>query len=302
MDDTETLFDNEDSKGICASILKTLLDQRSKRVKRGFYWENQIAFVYNSEKIEGSLLTEEQTRAIFETGTIKSGKPVPIDNVFETRNHFRMFDLMLDTIDEPLTADLIKRLHYALKRSDGAGEWKTLPNGVDGITTTPPNQVEEAISRLLTAYSNRSTTGYEEIAAFHVLYERIHPFLDGNGRTGRAIMFRECLVNGLVPFIVIDAEKPTYYQALRTFDHDEGAAFVRFAERMAELYLEEFTSLIPSNLLLPSMEAYVKSPSFDALNTSYFERKNPNDIVAAAIDISNRAGAKDQDSSHGLNH
>lgn len=208
------------ARQICAIVRHLLLSQRKDRVKRGFYWENQIAFAFNSEKIEGSMLTEEQTRSIFETGTIASGSPVPVDSVVEMRNHFRMFDLMLDTIDEPLTADLIKRFHGTLKEEEGAGEWKTIPNGVGGITTIAPADVDGAIGRLFEAYGKRARTTYRDIVGFHVLYERIHPFLDGNGRTGRIIMFRECLRNGLVPFIVLDAEKAEYYRAIRTFEDD----------------------------------------------------------------------------------
>lgn len=259
------------ARQVCDIVRFLLLSQRKDRVKCGLYWENQIAFAFNSEKIEGSMLTEEQTRSIFETGTIASGSPVPVDSVVEMRNHFRMFDLMLDTIDEPLTADLIKRFHGMLKEGEGAGEWKTIPNGVGGITTTAPADVGGAIARLLEAYGKHTRTTYRDIVGFHVFYERIHPFLDGNGRTGRMIMFRECLRGGLVPFIVLDAEKAEYYRVIRMFEDDGGERFVRFAERMAELYLEEFSSLIPQNLLLPPLEEYVKHPSFDESDLSFFE-------------------------------
>lgn len=124
------------ARQVCDIVRFLLLSQRKDRVKRGFYWENQIAFAFNSEKIEGSMLTEEQTRSIFETGTIASGSSVPVDSVVEMRNHFPMLDLMLDTIDEPLTADLIKRFHGTLKEEEGAGEWKTVPNGVGA---SPPS-------------------------------------------------------------------------------------------------------------------------------------------------------------------
>lgn len=118
------------ARQICAIVRHLLLSQRKDRVKRGFCWENQIAFAFNLEKIESSMLTEEQTRSIFETEAIASGSPVPVDSVVEMRNRFRMFDLMLDTIDEPLTADLIKCFHGTLKEGEGTGEWKTIPNGV----------------------------------------------------------------------------------------------------------------------------------------------------------------------------
>lgn len=266
-----TRMTEDTAQQVCDSVLQTLLAQRKDRIKRGFYWENQIAFAFNSEKIEGGMLTEEQTRSIFETGTIVAGSPVPVDSVVEMRNHFRMFDLMLDTIGEPLTAGLIKRFHGVLREGEGAGEWKTVPNGVGGITTTAPADVGGAIERLLEAYGKRTRTTYRDIVGFHVFYERIHPFLDGNGRTGRIIMFRECLRGGLVPFIVLDTEKSEYYRAIRTFEDDGGERFVRFAEHMAELYLEEFSSLIPQNLLLPPLEEYVKHPSFDERDLSFFE-------------------------------
>ena len=260
------------ARQICAIVRHLLLSQRKDRVKRGFYWENQIAFAFNSEKIEGSMLTEEQTRSIFETGTIASGSPVPVDSVVEMRNHFRMFDLMLDTIDEPLTADLIKRFHGTLKEEEGAGEWKTIPNVVGGITTIAPADVDGAIGRLLEAYGKRTRITYRDIVGFRVFYERIHPFLDGNGRTGRIIMFRECLRNGLVPFIVLDAEKTEYYRAIRTFEDDGGERFVRFVEHMTQLYLEEFSSLIPQNHLLPPLEEYIKHPSFDESDLRFSSR------------------------------
>ena len=125
--------------------------------------------------------------------------------------------------------------------------------------------------RLLEAYGKCTRTTYRDIVGFHVFYERIHPFLDGNGRTGRMIMFRECLRGGLVPFIVLDAEKAEYYCAIRTFEDDGGERFVCFAEHMAKLYLEEFSFLIPQNLLLPPLEEYVKHPSFDESDLSFFE-------------------------------
>ena len=125
--------------------------------------------------------------------------------------------------------------------------------------------------RLLEAYGKRTRITYRDIVGFRVFYERIHPFLDGNGRPGRMIMFRECLRGGLVPFIVLDAEKAEYYRAIRTFEDDGGELFVRFAEHMAELYLEEYSSLIPQNLLLPPLEEYVKHPSFDESDLSFFQ-------------------------------
>ena len=124
--------------------------------------------------------------------------------------------------------------------------------------------------RLLEAYGKRTRITYRDIVGFRVFYERIHPFLDGNGRTGRMTMFRECLRGGLVPFIVLDAEKAECYRAICTFEDDGGERLVRFAEHMAELYLEEYSSLIPQNLLLPPLKEYVKHPSFDESDLSFF--------------------------------
>lgn len=139
------------------------------------------------------------------------------------------------------------------------------------IATTASVDVDGAITRLLEACGKRTCITYRDIDGFHVFYERILAFLDGNGRMGRIIMFRECLRNGLVPFAVLDAEKAEYYRAIRTFEDGGGERFVRFAEHMAQLYLEEFSSLIPQNLLLPPLEEYVKHPSFDESDLSFFE-------------------------------
>lgn len=258
---------------LCAAILETLLDQRKHKVERGFYWENQIAFAYNSQKIEGSVLTPDQTRAIFETGTI-GGDYVPISDVAETANHFRLFDYMLDTLDEPLTKELIKQYHAILK--DGTadarnknfvvGGWKTLPNAVGGHIGTPPADVEYEMTRLLDAYSGMtSEMQYRHIAFFHVAFERIHPFQDGNGRVGRMIAFRECLKNDLVPFIVLDEHKARYYEGLSKFD-ERPQLLNGFFSEMRSLYLMEFTALIPEHLLLPRYkERYVqKVPDFAA--------------------------------------
>lgn len=185
--------------------------------------------------------------------------------------------------------------------ADEAGEWKSVPNGGGGITTTAPADVGKAISRLLEAYGSRSATTYRDVVGFHVFYERIHPFLDGNGRTGRMIMFRECLRNGLVPFIVLDAEKEEYYRSIMAFENDDGDRFVQFAERMADLYLDEFSSLIPQNLLLPPLEARIKEPSFSESDLDGFFSPSPRDHWDAATAAAGRpaSGGIRQEPDHG---
>ena len=255
------------------AILATLLDQRKSRIERGFYWENQIAFAYNSEKMEGNPLTKDQTRSIFETHTI-TGRAVPSDYIAETENHFRLFDFMLETLECPLDKILLLDYHRILKvgtRDDldnldfVVGGWKTIPNAVAGVQTTPPAEVEGEIDRLLAAYhGKREALTYRDIAGFHVFFETIHPFQDGNGRVGRMLMFRECLVHGLEPFIVLDEEKERYYRGLAHFDK-QPEYFIEFCEEMAELYLREYSSLVPEHYLLPRMREFMaKKPNLEA--------------------------------------
>lgn len=234
-------------------------------MKRGFYWENQIAFVYNSEKMEGNPLSEEETRAIFETRTvIPHDRPSSFDHYLETANHFRLFDRMLETYDEPLTKELLKEYHGILKRGTAddvvyddiaVGDWKKQPNEVGGTRTTDPKYVDDEIGRLLASYEAKSTKNYRDIAGMHVFFERIHPFQDGNGRVGRIVMFKECLRHGLEPFIVFDEFKDGYYQGIRVFPEDE-RALVGFIEEMRELYMKEYSALVPEWHLLPRIAQY----------------------------------------------
>lgn len=252
---------NEERASIADAVRKTLLEQREHKVERGFYWENQIAFAYNSEKMEGNPLSKDQTRSLFETGTV-SGQSIPIDAVLETQNHFRLFDFALDTCEQELCLDLIRQMQGILKRgsvsADAAyaqpGEWKTVPNGVGGIQTVEPSLVQEAMERLMDAYLS-ATASIENIVAFHWRFECIHPFQDGNGRTGRMIMFRECLHHGIDPFICIDELKRDYYLGLQTFAESR-TTLLSYVERMQELYFEEFGALVPKNLLLPQLRQF----------------------------------------------
>jgi Fic family protein len=205
-------------------LIDMLLAQKRAGVKGNVYWKTQIDFAYNSNRIEGSRLTKEQTRYIYETKTIDG--EASIDDVAETANHFRMFDYMLDHLDDELSVESIQEYHRILKtgtsqaynKDFNTGGWKLLQNAVGDIETTPPQQVDAEIRRLLDAYNDfindGKTVGLEQIAAFHVAFERIHPFLDGNGRTGRIIMFAQCLQNNVGPFIVLDADKLRYYKGL----------------------------------------------------------------------------------------
>ena len=204
-----------------------ILSEKQTSFKGGLYHKSQVNLAYNSNRIEGSKLTEEQTRYIFETRTIgfKDQEAVPVDDIIETSNHFVAFDLMLDTLTDPLTPEMIKAFHRILKSGTddarkpwfGLGDWKKLPNEVGGIETSKPEEVDKHINQLLNGYNSLSQINLEEIVDFHYHFEKIHPFQDGNGRVGRLIMFRECLKNGVMPFIIDDEHKQFYYRGLAEF-------------------------------------------------------------------------------------
>jgi Fic family protein len=193
----------------------------------GLYHKTQVNLAYNSNRIEGSKLTEEQTRYIFETRTIgfKDEEAVPIDDIIETSNHFVAFDYLLDTISEPLSNEIIKAFHRILKASTSdatkpwfaVGDWKKLPNEVGGTETTLPENVETEMDKLNNWYHSHDKISFEHIVEYHFRFEEIHPFQDGNGRVGRLLMFRECLKNGHVPFILDDKNKQFYYRGLKEF-------------------------------------------------------------------------------------
>jgi Fic family protein len=202
-------------------------EEKQAKRRGGLYHKTQINLAYNSNRIEGSKLTEEQTRYIFETRTsgFKDEEAVPVDDIIETSNHFVAFDYLLDTIDEPFSNDLIKEFHRIMKTgtSDAAkpwfkvGDWKKLPNEVGGIRTTLPQNVEAEINELNDWYNAISTISFDNIVEYHYRFEKIHPFQDGNGRVGRLLMFRECLKNNLVPFIIDNNHKQFYYRGLNEF-------------------------------------------------------------------------------------
>lgn len=212
-------------------LLAMLREQKASRLKGGIYHRTQIDLTYNSNHIEGSRLTHDQTRFIFETNTIGiSDGIVNVDDIVETVNHFRCFDYIIDHAEEPLSESLIKQLHLLLKTgtSDSQKEWfavgdyKRLPNEVGGIETCPPQEVHREMKNLISNYNHCKKKVLEHILDFHVRFEQIHPFQDGNGRVGRLIMFKECLANGIVPFIITDELKLFYYRGLHEWGHING--------------------------------------------------------------------------------
>lgn len=207
-----------------------LIEQKRTKFKGNIYHYLQVNFAYNSNKIEGSRLTEEQTEEIFDTDSFipKSEDVIKLDDLIEMKNHFRLFDYCLDIIDDVLSKEIMIKMNVILKRntSDDAnprynvGGFKIVPNKIgliNVINTTRPEEVEKEIDELLTWYLNIKDVTIEDIIEFHYRFERIHPFGDGNGRVGRMIMFKECLKNNIMPFIVLDIDKPYYMRGLKNY-------------------------------------------------------------------------------------
>lgn len=212
-------------------LLSVLREQKNARMKGGIYHRVQIELTYNSNHIEGSRLTHDQTRYIFETNTIGvTDEAVNVDDIIETTNHFRAIDYIIDETFGELTEAYIKNLHCILKtgtsdeRRDwfNVGDYKRLPNEVGGNDTTMPEDVHSEMKRLLDEYNAKIYPTLEDIIDFHQRFEVIHPFQDGNGRVGRLIMFRECLRHNHVPFIITDELKMFYYNGLRHWDQIKG--------------------------------------------------------------------------------
>lgn len=212
-------------------LLHALREERQMKVKGGIYHRTQIDLTYNSNHIEGSRLTHDQTRYIFETNTIGiEGESIRVDDIIETTNHFRCIDIIIERAEEKLTESLVKELHLTLKagtsdsRKDwfAVGEYKRLPNEVGGNETTSPENVHREMKALLREYDSKKRKTFEDIIDFHQRFESIHPFQDGNGRVGRLIMFKECLSNGFVPFIITDELKMYYYRGLREWNNARG--------------------------------------------------------------------------------
>ena len=212
-------------------LLRILKEQKDMGLKGSIYHRTQIDLTYNSNHIEGSRLTHDQTRFIFETNTIGiTGDSVNVDDIVETLNHFRCIDYIIDNASERLTEGFIKHLHLLLKSGTtdsnkdwfAVGDYKRLANEVGGNDTCPPKDVHREIKNLLSDYNPAKKKTLQEILDFHVRFERIHPFQDGNGRVGRLVMFKECLANGIVPFIITDELKMFYYRGLNEWGHING--------------------------------------------------------------------------------
>ena len=213
------------------TLLDILKDEKAGRYPGGIYHKTQIDLTYNSNHIEGSRLTHEQTRYIFETNTIGiENEVLNVDDVIETANHFRCIDMIIDNAKAVLTEKFIKELHLTLKNgtSDSrkgwfaVGEYKKLPNEVGGMDTALLEEVADKMKELLREYNAKEGKNFEDILDFHVKFERIHPFQDGNGRVGRLIMFKECLKYNIVPFIIGDDLKLFYYRGLKEWDKEKG--------------------------------------------------------------------------------
>ena len=208
-------------------ILQALREEKEARISGGLYHELQVRMTYNSNRIEGSMLTEEQTRLIFETHTIDVSDGIPIDDILDTVHHFRAIDYIIDIAEQDLSEAIIKELHKILKHDTkdsqlswfAVGEYRKRPNFVGGRETTNPNAVPVKIKELLRSYHRKPTVTLEDIIAFHVVFERIHPFQDGNGRVGRLIALKECLRHNIVPFLIEDIKKAYYYRGLAEWDN-----------------------------------------------------------------------------------
>ena len=213
------------------TLLDILQDEKANKYSGGIYHKTQIDLTYNSNHMEGSRLTHDQTRYIFETNTIGIEKEVlNVDDVIETANHFRCIDMIIDHSKSALTEKFIKELHLILKNgtSDSRKDWfvvgdyKKMPNEVGGMETALPEEVADRMKKLLSEYNNQEEKALEDILNFHVKFECIHPFQDGNGRVGRLIMFKECLKYNIVPFIIEDNLKMFYYRGLKEWNNEKG--------------------------------------------------------------------------------
>ena len=218
-------------KRMLSPLLLALREQKASKHKGGIYHRTQIDLTYNSNHIEGSRLTHDQTRYIFETNTIgENNTAINVDDIVETVNHFKCIDYIIDHAEENLTESFVKHLHFMLKfnTSDSRKEWfavgdyKHLPNEVGGHATCPPEKVSREMKLLLKGYNAIKEPSLEDILDFHVRFESIHPFQDGNGRVGRLLMFKQCLSSGHVPFIITDDLKMFYYRGLNEWERIKG--------------------------------------------------------------------------------
>ena len=211
-------------------LLNILKYEKDGKIKGGIYHKLQISLTYSSNHIEGSKLTEDQTRRIFETNTIGTdGNYLKVDDIVETVNHFRCIDHVIDNAKKPLTENMIKALHLMLKsgtmdstaRWFRVGDYKLRANEVGGEHTCPPEEVGERMKLLIGEYNSKETKTLEDVVEFHQKFEMIHPFQDGNGRVGRLIMLKECLANNIVPFIINEEHRWSYYRGLREWNNEK---------------------------------------------------------------------------------
>lgn len=213
------------------TLLSILQEEKKSKYSGGIYHKTQIDLTYNSNRMEGSRLTHDQTRYIFETNTISvENETLNVDDVIETANHFRCIDMIIDNAKSALSEKFIKELHLILKSgtSDSRLEWfsvgdyKKRPNEAGGMPTAMPEEAADKMKALLTEYNGKEEKTFEDVLDFHVKFERIHPFQDGNGRVGRLIMFKECLKYNIVPFIIEDNLKMFYYRGLKEWNNENG--------------------------------------------------------------------------------
>lgn len=209
-------------------ILQILREEKEAKISGGLYHELQVRMTYNSNHIEGSKLTEDQTRLIFETRTIDVGDGIPVDDIIETSNHFRAIDYVIDKALEPLSEDIIKHLHLLLKQGTkdssldwfAVGDYKKRANTVGGRETCKPSEVHKAMDKLVTDFNSKSNITIDDIIELHADFEYIHPFQDGNGRVGRLIALKECLRFNIIPFIIEDSKKAFYYCGLANWNQE----------------------------------------------------------------------------------
>ena len=239
-------------------IKKALIEQKNIGLNGNLYHKTQVDFAYNTNHLEGSTITSDETESIYDTGTILTNKDkvINLKDATETKNHFTLFKFMLDTLDEPLTEDLIKKYHFILKSGTlkddevgiiNIGEYKSLKNYVETITTSSPKNVPTDMKKLLDWYNKIDNKTVEDIIEFHVRFESIHPFQDGNGRVGRIIIFRECLKNNIMPFYIEERNKPFYIRGIKEYQTNNEKGYLIDTclnsqdnyEKLAKYFLED---------------------------------------------------------------
>ena len=241
-----------------SKIKESLITQKKLNLSGNLYHKTQLEFAYNTNHIEGSTITEDETASIYDTGTIltDSNKVIVLKDATEIKNHFTLFKYMLDVVDDNLTESMIKKFHYILKEGTltdeeklwfNVGEYKSKKNFVGSINTTPPKEVSKDMKELLNWYNKITNKTIEDIIEFHVRFEKIHPFQDGNGRVGRIIMFKECLKNNIMPFYIEDRNKDFYIRGLKKYQLDNEKGYLIDTclnsqdnyEKMVKFFLED---------------------------------------------------------------